>query len=150
MRQWQFFFKCARRLVALLGVFVCMTVNAGSNQVIIIANPTLAINSINESELSRIYLLRQTSWADGSPIIALNREANNPTRELFTTQVLKQTATALASHWQQMHFKGKIPPLVQESDQAVLVFVEKVQGAIGYVSSDTPVGNNVKVLAKLP
>jgi ABC-type phosphate transport system substrate-binding protein len=150
MRQWPFFFNSVRLLVVLLGGLASMTVSAAGNQVIIVANSALAIDSINESELSRIYLLRQTAWADGSPIIALNREANNPTRELFTTQVLKQTANALASHWQQMHFKGKTPPLVQESDQAVLVFVEKVQGAIGYVSSDTPIGNHVKVLAKLP
>lgn len=146
MRQWLSFFKYTRLLVAL----VCVSVNADSNQIIIVANSALSIDSINQSELARIYLLRQTSWADGSPIIALNREASNPTRELFTTQVLKQTSTALASHWQQMHFKGKVPPLVQESDQAVLMFVEKVQGAIGYVSGDTPVGNHVKVLAKLP
>lgn len=150
MRQWLSFFNYTRLLVALCGGLVCLTVNADSNQVIIVANPSLAIDSINENELSRIYLLRQTFWSDGSPIIALNHAVNNPTRELFTTQVLKQTPSALASHWQQMHFKGKTPPLVQESDQAVLVFVEKVQGAIGYISSDTPIGNHVKILAKLP
>ena len=150
MRQWLSFFKHTRLLVAFCSGLVCVPVNADGHQIIIVANSSLAIASINENELSRIYLLRQTFWEDGSPIIALNREANNPTRELFTTQVLKQTASALASHWQQMHFKGKTPPLVQESDQAVLVFVEKVQGAIGYISSDTPIGNNVKILAKLP
>ncbi len=150
MRQWLSFFRGVRRVVALVFGLTCTPVNAGSNQVIIVAHPALAINTITESELSRIYLLRQTFWSDGLPIIALNREVNSPTRDLFTSRVLNQTATALASHWQQMHFKGKTPPLVQESDQAVLVFVEKVPGAIGYVSIDTPVGNNVKVLAKLP
>lgn len=150
MRQWLSFFKCVRLAVAIMGSLACTCLAAEGNQVIIVAHPALAIDTINESELSRIYLLRQTFWPDGSPIIALNREANSPTRSLFTSQVLKQTAIALASHWQQMHFKGKTPPLVQESDQAVLVFVQKVPGAIGYVSIDTPVSGNVKVLAKLP
>lgn len=150
MRQWLSFFNRVRQVVVLVGWLVCVAVNADSNQIIIVANPTVMIDSINENELSRIYLLRQTFWSDGSPIIALNREANSTTRDRFTTQVLKQTASVLSSHWQQMHFKGKTPPLVQESDQAILMFVEKVQGAIGYVSSDTPVGNNVKILAKLP
>ncbi|CAG1021884.1 hypothetical protein DOJK_01308 [Patescibacteria group bacterium] len=150
MRPWLSFFKYTRLLVLLFGGLVCTTVNAAGNQVVIVANASLAINSINENELLRIYLLRQTFWSDGSPIIALNLEANSPTRDIFTTQVLKQTSSALANHWQQMHFKGKTPPLVQNSDQAILMFVEKVQGAIGYISSDTPVSNHVKVLAKLP
>lgn len=150
MRQWLSFFKRWRRWAAVIGVLTSMPAYAGGNQVIIIANLSLAMDSINESDLTKIYLLRQNFWPDGSPIIALNREANCPTRELFTTQVLKQTASALASHWQQMHFKGKTPPLVQESDQAVLVFVGKVPGAIGYISVDTPVSTHVKVLAKLP
>jgi ABC-type phosphate transport system substrate-binding protein len=150
MRQWPSFFNCLRLLIAIMAGPVCTSANADGNRVIIVAHPTVVIDKISESDLSSIYLLRQTFWPDGSPIVALNREANSPTRDLFTMQVLKQTAVALASHWQQMHFKGKIPPLVQESDQAVLVFVQKVPGAIGYVSINTPVGDNVKVLAKLP
>lgn len=150
MRQWLSFFNGLRLLVAIIAGLVWTSANADGNQVIIVAHPAVAIDKINETDLSRIYLLRQTFWADGSPIVALNREANSPTRDLFTSQVLKQTAVALASHWQQMHFKGKTPPLVQESDQAVLVFVQKVPGAIGYVSSETPVGDTVKILAKLP
>jgi ABC-type phosphate transport system substrate-binding protein len=150
MRQWLSFFKGMRLVVALIGGLAYSSISADGSQVVIVAHPALAIDVINETELARIYLLRQTFWPDGLPIIALNREANSSTRELFTSQVLKQTAAALASHWQQMHFKGKTPPLVQESDQAVLMFVQKVPGAIGYVSSNTPVGDNVKILAKLP
>jgi len=150
MRQWLSFFNCVRLIVAMLGGLSSTCAAADGNQVIIVAHPALAIDAISESDLSRIYLLRQTFWPDGLPIIALNREANSSTRDLFTSQVLKQTAVALASHWQQMHFKGKTPPLVQESDQAVLVFVQKVPGAIGYVSINTPVGDNVKILARLP
>lgn len=150
MRPWLSFFKPLRLILAIIAALGSAQVVADKTQIIIVANLALEINSITETELSRIYLLRQTLWADGSAIIALNREASSPTRDLFTTQVLRQTAVALASHWQQMHYKGKTPPLVQESDQAVLVFVAKVPGAIGYVSGDTPTGNAVKVLAKLP
>lgn len=48
-----------------------------------------------------------------------------------------------------MHFKGKLPPVVQESDQAVLAFVQKVPGAVGYVNAGVA-PKNVKVLARVP
>jgi ABC-type phosphate transport system substrate-binding protein len=48
-----------------------------------------------------------------------------------------------------MHIKGKVPPLIQESDQSVLAFVQKVPGAIGYISAGMA-PQNVKVLARVP
>ena len=45
-----------------------------------------------------------------------------------------------------MHFQGQQPPVVQESDLAVLSFVQNVPGAIGYVSAGMPL-SHVRVLA---
>ena len=70
-------------------------------------------------------------------------------RTAFSDAVLRQPANTLNAYWNQMHFKGKSPPLVQESDLAVLAFVQKVPGAIGYISAGVA-PQNVKVLAKLP
>jgi ABC-type phosphate transport system substrate-binding protein len=47
-----------------------------------------------------------------------------------------------------MHFMGKMPPIVQQSEQAMLAFVRRVPGAIGYVSAAT-VPTGVKVLARI-
>lgn len=149
MRQWPSCFKRPALWAAILGCMPLLCA-ADGGQVIIVAHPAVGIDSVDEKELTRIYLLRQNYWPDGAPVIPLNREARSPVRALFTTEVLKQTDNALATHWQQMHFKGKTPPLVQESDQAVLAFVQKVPGAIGYISAATPVDANVKVLGKLP
>lgn len=148
MRRWP---SCFKPLLLSAALLAGGTVRAGDDtHVLIVAHPSLNIASLTAEDLSRIYLLRQSLWPDGAPVIPLNREASSAVRNLFTTEVLKQTANALATHWQQMHFKGKNPPLVQESDLAVLAFVQKVPGAIGYVSADTPVGEGVKVLGKLP
>ncbi len=148
MRRWQSCFNAAL-LAAWLGL-AGDTALADDGRVLIVAHPSLAASTLTAEELTRIYLLRQSLWPDGAPIVPINREASSPVRSLFTTEVLKQTADTLATHWQQMHFKGKNPPLVQESDQAVLAFVQKVPGAVGYVSANTPVGEGVKILGKLP
>jgi ABC-type phosphate transport system substrate-binding protein len=148
MRRW---LSCFKPLLLGLALLAASPSRAGDDShVLIVAHPALTVANLTADDLSRIYLLRQSLWPDGVPVVPLNREASSTVRNLFTTEVLKQTANTLATHWQQMHFKGKNPPLVQESDLAVLAFVQKVPGAIGYVSADTPVGDGVKVLGKLP
>lgn len=150
MRRWQSCFERAPLGALLWLILTNSAVRADDGHVLIVAHPSLATSSLSADDLTSIYLLRQNLWPDGAPVIPINREASSPVRSLFTTAVLQQTANALATHWQQMHFKGKNPPLVQESDQAVLAFVQKVPGAVGYISADTPVGEGVKVLGKLP
>jgi ABC-type phosphate transport system substrate-binding protein len=112
---------------------------------IIVANPGVPVSSITLEDLSDIYLLRTIVWDDGKRIIPVNREAGSATRTLFSTRILRQRQEALSSYWDKMRFKGMTPPLIQESDQAVLAFVQKVPGAIGYVSPATDL-KGVKVL----
>ena len=116
---------------------------------IIIANTGVAVSSLSTDELAAIYLLKTTTWQGGGKIVAVNREASSATRTVFSDAVLRQPYNALNDYWNQMHFKGKAPPLVQESDQAVLAFVQKVPGAIGYISASVA-PQSVKVLAKVP
>lgn len=113
----------------------------------IIANRSVPDDApLSLAELAAIYLLRATHWDDGTHIVPVNRETGSAARTYFTHQVLRQDSDTLATYWNQMHFKGKLPPVVQESEQAMLAFVRKVPGAIGYIGADTP-AVGVKVLA---
>ena len=114
---------------------------------IVIANPSVPAAKLTPDELSAIYLLRTNNWQDGTRIIPVNREAGSNARAVFSLRVLGQPQAALDAHWNRMNFKGITPPLILESDKAVLVFVQKVSGAIGYVSASTEL-KNVKVLAE--
>ena len=112
---------------------------------IVIANPDVPVSTLSTEELSDIYLLRATIWENDIKIVPVNREVDSNIRTAFSARVLKQPQSSLADYWNKMHYKGMTPPLTQESDQAVLAFVQKVPGAIGYVSSSIPL-KNVKVL----
>ncbi len=115
---------------------------------IVIANPNVNVKSLTTMELSDIYLLITKTWDDGSRIIPVNREAGSNARSIFSRRVLKQQPSTQAAYWDKAHAKGLTPPLVQESDNAVLVFVQKVSGAIGYVSPGMEL-KNVKVLTEI-
>lgn len=122
---------------------------ASAEELLVIANPGVPVSSLSTEDLSRIYLLKTTTWQGGGNIVPVNREASHPARVQFSDVVLHQPPNALTAYWNQMHFKGKSPPLIQESDQAVLAFVQNVPGAIGYISASVQ-PQNVKVLARVP
>jgi ABC-type phosphate transport system substrate-binding protein len=133
------------------GALVAAFTNAVSAEaLLIIANPSVNVSTpLSISQIATIYLLRLTIWPDGSPIVPVNREAGSEMRGEFTATVLRQDSASLATYWNEMHFMGKLPPLVQESEQAMLAFIQKVPGSVGYISALTaPIG--VKVLARVP
>jgi ABC-type phosphate transport system substrate-binding protein len=139
------------RLLVIAATAVLLLAGAARAEgLLIIANPSVnATPPLSLSQIAAIYLLRVTIWPDGSHIVPVNREATSQTRETFTTTVLQQDNTSLAAYWNEMHFMGKQPPVVQESEQAVLAFIRNVPGSIGYISATvTPI--DVKVLARVP
>jgi ABC-type phosphate transport system substrate-binding protein len=137
-----------RRSFLLLALLLAHTARA-ADTLLVIAHPGVATVSMSSDELSAIYLLQVTAWPSGDNIVPVNREASSSARALFSDTVLRQPPARLATYWNQMHFKGRAPPLVQSSDQAVLAFVQNVPGAIGYVSAAMQ-PKNVKILARIP
>ena len=140
----------AKLFLAILafGFLVCRPAAAGD--LLVIANPSVNLNKpLDPERLAAIYLLRITTWPDGSRIIPVNREAGSEARAKFTEGVLKEDNSSLAAYWNEMHFMGKMPPVVQQSEQAMLAFVRSVPGAVGYISATT-VPVDVKVLARIP
>ncbi len=123
---------------------------ARAEGILVIANASVEVATpLTPSQIAAIYLDRLTIWPDGSHIVAVNREASSRIRAAFTAAILRQDNASLATYWNQMHFMGKLPPVVQESEQAMLAFIRAVPGSIGYISDTTaPVG--VKVLAHVP
>lgn len=120
--------------------------SAMAEELLIIANPSVSVSApLKRVEISAIYLLRATTWPDGTHIVPVNREPGSGAREKFTSSVLEEDNATLANYWNRMHFQGKRPPVVQESEQAMLAFVRSVPGAVGYVGASTPAAG-VKVL----
>jgi len=117
--------------------------------VLVIANPGISVEQLTVEQLSAIYLAKMKTWPDGKKIIPVNREANSEIRAEFSGMVFKEPPEALADYWAKLKFKGEKPPLIQESDNSALLFVQRIPGAIAYVGKGTPL-NGVKVLLSLP
>lgn len=112
---------------------------AHADELLIIANPSVGEEAAcSLKEIASTYLLRVTLWPDGTHIVPVNRELGSEARQQFTSTVLREDNARLAAYWNQMHFQGKLPPLVQESEVAVLAFVQRVPGAVGYIRGSLP------------
>lgn len=139
-----------RSFLAALLILLLLPGAALAEGLLIIANPSVDLTApLTVRQIAAIYLLRRTVWPDGSHIVPVNREASSLIRAEFTARVLRQDNDSLAVYWNRMHFMGLEPPVVQESDAAMLAFVRKVPGAIGYIDAETP-PEGVKVVAHVP
>jgi ABC-type phosphate transport system substrate-binding protein len=131
-------------------IVLAMIGPASAEELLIIANPSVnVVLPLTMREIEAIYLLRITTWPDGSHIVPVNREVSSAVRAKFTVEALQENNATLAAYWNEMHFQGKLPPVVQESEPAMLAFVQRVPGAIGYISASTA-AEGVKVLSHVP
>lgn len=136
-----------RILILIFGVLWTTAGQAGG--LLVISSTQVPDTTISIKQLADIYLLKRTLWSDKTQVVPINREASSAEREKFSEAVFNLTPQELAEYWNRLRFQGKLPPLVQTSDQAVLGFVRNVPGAIGYINANQ-VPTEVKVLIRIP
>lgn len=137
-------------LVALLGLLALVGTTAGRADepyriVVNAANPT---GSLPKEKLAAYFLKKETRWGDGTKISVVDRNPGAAVRVAFSKSVLGKDVAAVKSFWQRQLFSGReTPPAELDSDRAVLEFVAKSPGGLGYVSAGTDLGAGVKTLS---
>jgi len=122
---------------------------AQASELLIIASPQVPVSTITAEQLADIFTLKKTFWTRNIQVVPVNREASSEERETFSEQVFKLPPQELGEYWNRLRFQGKLPPLIQTSDQAVLSFVRSVPGAIGYINANQK-PSGVKILLQIP
>ena len=102
--------------------------------------------SINESDISRIFLGKVKKFSTGDKITIVNLKYNHETRNEFEKKVLNKSASQVKAYWSKLMFSGKgKPPKELASDKDILAFVAANPGSIGYVAEGS-VDGSVKVV----
>jgi len=108
---------------------------------VIIVNRRNAADGLDRGTLARYFLKKSTRWPDDTPVLPVDLPGDSPVRARFSKGVLGRSAQSVKSYWQQLIFSGRgIPPPELDSDEAVVRYVEKHRGAIGYVSNQASLG----------
>lgn len=116
-------------------------------EVAVIVHPSNA-NALDEATVSKIFLGREKSFADGKSVVPLSLADSAPASTAFNDAVLKKSASQLKAYWSKLVFTGKgTPPKEITSDEEMLKLVATNPSVIGYVDA-SKVDASVKVALK--
>ncbi len=110
---------------------------ADDDDIVLVANASVPVSAIDVREARRIFLLRQRFWPHGQRIAPVNLPATSPLRRDFSERLLGRSVRDMSEYWNDLYFHGTEPPPVLESERAVLLYVVRTAGAIGYVRAGT-------------
>lgn len=136
------------KFIKSLSLVVSLTCSAvASAEVAVIVNPANG-NAMNDKEISRVYLGKLKTFADGQAIEAVNLTSGNAARGEFEQKVLKKSSSQVKAYWSKLVFTGKgKPPKELGSDAEIIKLVAATPNAIGYVDA-SKLDGSVKVLKK--
>ena len=117
----------------------------------VIVNRANPVSSIRRNELSALFMRRKRSWHDGTEVRPVEPPSRSQVREEFSRTIHGKSVAYVTRYWHRVIFAGRgVPPEELPNDAAVIEFVKTHRGAIGYIARETPVGDDVKVLAVTP
>ena len=90
------------------------------------------LGKITKTQMKAIYL-KKLHYLKGKKLLPINLESNNPIRKSFNKHILHMSYNRLKIYWMKQHYLGHRPPLSLHSQKSVKAFLNKVDGAIGYV-----------------
>ena len=105
-----------------------------SQNVQIIANPSVVATELNASQLRSIFSMKQSTWPDGQPIKVFVLINEHSTHQQFCKQVLRMFPYQIERIWNKLTYSGlgDLPNQVQ-SEQEMVDRISEQPGAIGYV-----------------
>lgn len=103
--------------------------------VVVDSKQTVAELKLSTKNLNLIYWRKQRFWPNGVPIKPVNLRSQNPLRIQFSQTTLGSTPKSQIDYWNGQYFNGILPPHSVDSEEAVLRYVAKTKGAIGYVNA---------------
>jgi TonB family protein len=129
-----------KSLVALLVVAaqaLLVPPQAPASDVKVIANSSVQTDAISPDDLKRIYLQEKNSFPDGThaePVL----QKGGATHSAFLKEFLELNDDALQTYYRTLVFTGRgSMPRAFGSDAAVVAYVARTRGAVGYVSAET-------------
>lgn len=133
----------------LLPYFLCWSTYVNA-EIYVLGHPQIGITVLTVEQVRDIFLSKLKVLPNGVVVIPVDQTPDNPIRQLFYEKVVKMTTRELGAYWSKRAFmeeKGR--PLSISGDAAIIQWVNKHIGAIGYVGVP-PNNSGVQVLLVIP
>ena len=103
---------------------------------------------IDKRLIARIYRKQITLDRTGKRLHPINLPASHPLRRALSKILFHHLPVEMANYWNEKYFQGISPPHVVDSQEAMIRFIARTSGAIGYIA-DCMVDKRVRVLMKI-
>lgn len=124
-----------RLVIAFLLAATLSAPAAAKDEIAVIVAQQAGDLPLDVAALRNIYLKKIFVDPRGREYIPLNLPPGHALRALFSATLFNKSAQAMQDYWNQRYFQGIAPPFVLNSQRAVMQFVAKTPGAIGYVAN---------------
>ncbi len=108
---------------------------AASLQLAIITAPGAPGFKLDSNTLRNVYLKKIFLDDRGQRLTPVNLPSRTRLRGALTRAILHMDDNQLQDYWDKQYFQGVSPPYVLASPDAVVQFVAKTPGALGYVAA---------------
>jgi hypothetical protein len=133
-------------LVLGIGLAARASAESPSSEFVIVVNRQNAATSVSREFLVDAFLKKASRWDGGETIRSVDQRADSSARNAFSSSILKRTVRAVRTYWQQRIFSGgDLPPPELDSDDAVVGYVARYRGGVGYVSRSANLGETKAV-----
>ncbi|MDU0353461.1 substrate-binding domain-containing protein [Paraglaciecola aquimarina] len=133
-----FLFKRYLFTLLLTGMFTSSTVAQDKvSEVKVIVNSSVMTVDLSDTQIRRIFSMRQTVWADKQPITVIVLSNEHKTHQLFSTKILGVFPYQLERIWNKLVYSGLgDAPIRVSSEAQMLALISQRPGAIGYVMTE--------------
>lgn len=120
---------------------------AQNQAIVLIAHPSVEEGSIHQDRLRAIFAMRETRWADGSPIRVVVLPDQDPIHRDFCKSPLSIYPFILRRHWDRLTFTGTGPmPIQVNNESEMLKKVSQTPGALGYLRQSAALTNVKRIM----
>ena len=123
--------------------------NIMATELYVIVNKNNNVNSLEISDLKKIYLGKKKRFESGKKIKVIDYKGNDEVKKVFYQLVARRSVRDVKNYWYKLVFTGKaVPPVPLKSAKEVVEYVENNESAIGYVPKEA-INDKVKSILKL-
>jgi ABC-type phosphate transport system substrate-binding protein len=136
--------------LAPLFLFVVAGGSTAADDFVVIVHPSVVGQKIKRADLAAVFLKKALRWSGGGGLaVPVDQSGTSSVRKAFSEAVIQLPVAQVVQYWQKQMFSpsGQRPPPVKDGDAAVIAFVAKNAGAVGYVSVGASLPPEVKTLA---
>lgn len=105
-----------------------------AGELVIIVNAANPVDALTASEAKQYFLKNKARWPFGKKVRPSDYKDEKGMRDVFLSNVLAMNALEVERYWiEQQYARATKPPTMLDDDTAVVRFVNKFEGAIGFV-----------------